>query len=74
MLRDHRDPRPGCAPVDDLAIARHVGAPPLRVSPYAMNENRVTPADAASAGSGVAGGSIGRTAAQAGADAGAAGC
>ena len=31
-----------------------------------MNENLVTPADAASAGSGVAGGSIGRTATQAG--------
>ena len=32
------------------------------MSPYAMNENRVTPADAASGGSAVGGGSIGRTA------------
>ena len=38
------------------------GAPPLRVSPYAMNENFVTAADAASDASGVAGGSIGLTA------------
>ena len=36
--------------------------PPLRVSPYAMNEKRVTPAEAASVASGVAGGSIGFTA------------
>ena len=35
--------------------------PLLRVSPYAMNENLVTPADAASLASGVAGGSIGFT-------------
>ncbi len=32
-----------------------------RESPYARNENRVTPADSASAGSGRSGGSIGRT-------------
>ena len=38
------------------------GTPPLRVSPYAMNENLVTAAEAASDASGVAGGSIGRTA------------
>jgi hypothetical protein len=43
------------------------------VSPYPKNENRVTPADAASGGSGVAGGSIGFTAIQTGAS-GAAGC
>jgi hypothetical protein len=35
--------------------------PPVRVSPYARNEKRVTPADAASSGSGVAGGSMGLT-------------
>jgi len=41
------------------------GAPLLRVSPYAMNENFVTDADALSDASGVSGGSIGVTAAQA---------
>ena len=39
------------------------GTLPLRVSPYAMNENLVTAAEAASDASGVAAGSIGRTAA-----------
>ncbi len=43
------------------------GAPLLRVSPYAMNENFVTDADAPSDASGVAGGSIGLTAAHGGA-------
>src|SRR5262245_44071953 len=37
------------------------GWSPLRESPYAKNENFVIPADAASAASGVAGGSIGLT-------------
>src|SRR4029453_12897384 len=43
------------------------GALPLRVSPYATNENLVTPTEAGSSGSRVAGGSIARTVADAGA-------
>ena len=47
------------------------GTPLLRVSPYAMNENFVTAAEAASDASGVAGGSMGFTATHTGGEPGA---
>src|SRR5262245_45889714 len=47
------------------------GSLPLRVSPYATKENLVTRAEAASSGSGVAGGSIARTVTNVGATTGA---
>ena len=48
------------------------GSLPLRVSPYATNENLLAPAEADSCGSGVAGGSIARTVSDAGVTTGAA--